>query len=41
MTFVQNLSNNSYPELIYCIGDLNFINDRGKFVFKGHKDSLS
>ncbi len=36
--FIQNPLNNSYPELVYCTGDLVYWNDRNELVYAGRKD---
>lgn len=38
--FTQNPLNNSYPELIYCTGDMAYVREDGNIMFKGRKDSL-
>lgn len=37
--FIQNPLNSSYPELIYCTGDLGRYNDHGELVFVSRKDN--
>lgn len=36
--FIQNPLNDSYPELIYCTGDLVNYNDRGELIFLSRRD---
>lgn len=37
--FVQNPLNTAYPELIYCTGDLGYVNSHGEIMFVGRADS--
>ena len=37
--FIQNPLNRSYPELIYCTGDLGYFNERGEIMFVGRADT--
>lgn len=38
--FIQNPLNSSYPEKIYCTGDLAKIGEDGNYIFLGRKDTL-
>lgn len=38
--FIQNPLNSTYPEKIYCTGDLVKLSDDGNYVFLGRKDTL-
>lgn len=37
--FIQNPLNTAYPEIIYCTGDLGFLNEFGEIMFVGRADS--
>jgi acyl-coenzyme A synthetase/AMP-(fatty) acid ligase len=37
--FIQNPLNTSYPETIYCTGDLVCRNEQGEIIYLGRKDS--
>jgi D-alanine--poly(phosphoribitol) ligase subunit 1 len=36
--FIQNPLNNSYPEIVYCTGDLVYWNENGEMVYVSRKD---
>jgi acyl-CoA synthetase (AMP-forming)/AMP-acid ligase II len=40
LAFVQNPTNQSYPELIYRTGDVVCYNDDGLIMFKGRRDNI-
>lgn len=37
--FIQNPLNSHYPELIYCTGDLGYLNEKEEIIFVGRADS--
>lgn len=37
-SYIQNPLNDSYPEIIYCTGDIGRYNERGELVFVSRKD---
>ncbi|WP_238915173.1 amino acid adenylation domain-containing protein [Clostridium sp. YIM B02555] len=36
--FIQNPLNNSYPEKVYCTGDLVYLNENGEMIYVSRKD---